>query len=127
MRVETTRRGAIIHAVATSFGITAFSIYVAWNTYWLSQWRVPKSMLTALTGLPAPTTGGTRSFLCLCRLQWVESLYYNPMTIPILVIGCVSVVQLLRLRKVTASVGRAWFTILIAAWFLKLLSPPETW
>ena len=39
--------------------------------------------IRAITGVPCPTCGITRSTLALLRLDFQESFYYHPLTIPI--------------------------------------------
>jgi hypothetical protein len=66
-----------------TLAIALFVVYIAWNVFWLSHAKVPPSLFQTLTGLPCPTTGGTRSLRQMCQRNWRESLRYNSMTLPI--------------------------------------------
>ncbi len=87
---RTTRRQA-----ATVFGLGMLACYLCWNVWFLAKGQVPPSMLRGLIGLPAPTTGGTRSFLALLQGHLTASLYYNPMTLPILALLLVTLGQVI--------------------------------
>ena len=102
-------------------------VYGVWQLYWLSGCCLPPSLFLAMTGMPAPTTGGTRSFLCLMRGDFFGSLHHNPMSIPI---ACMTVyslmivgVQAVRHEHVRLSnrIGVTWVAVLSLAWILKLL------
>jgi hypothetical protein len=103
------------------------TVYAGWQVLWLSQGQLPPALFLALTGLPAPTTGGTRSLLCLLRGDWRGSLYYNAMTVPIALLGIVStawpIVQVVRGRRVhlPRGIGLAWVVVLALAWSIKLV------
>ncbi len=47
--------------------------------------------IRAVSGIPCPACGMTRSFLALLQLDWKESLYYNPCTIPFVLAFLVAV------------------------------------
>jgi hypothetical protein len=66
--------------------VVSFLAYCLWNVYWLAQGQIPPSIFRSATGLPAPTTGGTRAVIALCRGEALESLRYNAMAIPILLL-----------------------------------------
>src|ERR1022692_3864522 len=51
----------IVTQLERSTALGLFVVYCIWNAYWLLQWRLPPSLFSAITGLPCPTTGGTRS------------------------------------------------------------------
>ena len=85
------------------------------------------SMLTGLTGVPCPTTGGTRSLVALANGDFQRSLYFNPMTIPIIGLFGITFLQWLRRGKAANWVVTAWITLLTVAWIAKLVSPIETW
>ena len=110
-----------------------FAVYIAWNVFWLLQWKVPSSLFLALTGIPCPTTGGTRSLRLLLAGNWHESLRYNAMTVPICLLLVFCFVWLcgrwlgkrrLVLPNWTLS---AWGIVLSAAWLLKLLGDTRYW
>ncbi len=114
-------------------GLGVASVYVFWNLWWFGQGRPAPSLFTGLTGLPCPTTGGTRSLQALCQGDVFGSLYYNPMTMPILALLAVTVCVLagraLRRERVTLPTGflYAWSATLLIAWVIKFASPAATW
>lgn len=120
------RTGGMRRRAATGFGLGLLSVYLAWNGWFLVGGRVPPSLLTGLTGLPCPTTGGTRSFLALMHGDVARSLYFNPMTVPILALLVATAVTVCR-RREGQWLGRAWIAVLLVAWALKLVSPAATW
>src|SRR5579863_4664980 len=75
MWIETGLKYQAIRAV----GVAAFLGYVAWNIFWIAKGRVPPSILTAITGLPCPTTGGCRGVLALIHGDWRRSILWNPL------------------------------------------------
>ncbi len=77
---------ALFHRILRGTAIGGFVVYLAWNFVWLFQGNVPPSLFQTLTGWPAPTTGGTRSFHYLLAGDWSESLRYNAMTIPVILL-----------------------------------------
>ncbi len=114
-------------------GIAAALGYVFWNLYWLCQFRLPPSIFKAVTGYPCPTTGASRSFQCLLRGDWQESLRFNAMTVPIIALFVLSL-GLLAWRFVTRQRVRlpmsffwAWVVVLLVAWVLKLTGDPLYW
>lgn len=104
-----------------------FAVYLGWQVFWIGQKEVPESLFLAITGLPAPTTGGTRSFKCLLAGQWQASLAHNPFTVPMLVLLMVSltcpIFQYLTGRRINLprKVVVAWCLVLVAAWLFKLI------
>jgi hypothetical protein len=102
-------------------------VYVSWQICWAGFGRIPPSLFLALTGWPAPTTGGTRSMLALLNGEWRLSLYHNAMTLPI--IGLVMFTlgwELVQLRQALRKplpppIVKAWIAILSLAWIIKLL------
>jgi hypothetical protein len=116
---------------------TAFAglalIYFGWNLYWLVQLRLAPSLFQALTGLPCPTTGCTRSMLALLRGELSESLRYNALTVPICLLLAATCSQLLgqglaRKRLALSSwLVWVWAVILPLAWLLKLAGNPAYW
>ena len=113
--------------VAIVLGVSILLGYVAWNAFHLAAGRVPPSMLTGITGLPCPTTGGTRSFLALVHGNLPGSLYYNPITVPILVLFAWTLVHAIRQNSGGVWLYRAWVGLLLMGWIIKLLSPTATW
>ena len=109
------------------FAVAMMSVYAAWQVYWLSMGQLPPALFLAVTGLPAPTTGGTRSLGCLLRGDWLGSLHHNAMTIPItlMAIGCAVWVMAqayyLRQVRLPRGIGLAWAVLLTLAWSIKLL------
>lgn len=103
--------------------VCAFAGYVAWNIHWLASARIPPSILTELTGIPCPTTGGTRSLLALLEGDWSSSLSYNAMTVPLILLLGMTMIQVSRRRVVDPWLGKAWLGVLGLAWVLKLLVP----
>ena len=125
------RRAA--HFVLRTTAAAMFVVYVLWNLFWLAQARVPPSLFLGLTGLPGPTTGGTRSFFFLLQGDWQGSLAYNAMTVPILGLLVFSVASLVvqvirrqRLRLPNWTLW-AWLGVLGVAWALKLTGSPAYW
>ena len=112
--------------IAAAVGLSLLSVYVGWNVWFVWRGQVPPSLLTGLTGLPCPTTGGTRSLMALLRGDVAASLYFNPMTVPIVGLLAVTMVAACR-RCAGVWLARAWFALLLVAWVIKLLSPPGTW
>lgn len=107
--------------------------YFAWNLFFLIQARIPPSILTGLTGLPSPTTGGTRSLLLLLRGEIYESLRANLFTIPICL--CLASTLLLLGRQLVSCerlsipgwlVG-TWGIVLTIAWIAKLFGDRAYW
>ncbi len=116
--------------VAASAGFVGYCI---WNGYWLAQSKVPPSIFLAVTGLPAPTTGGTRAVVHLWRGEVRESMRYNAMAIPILLLLAVTVGWLIRQaatrRPILVPFGFfwAWLAVLAIAWVLKLTGDTNAW
>lgn len=109
------------------------AVYCLWNAFWLGQGRLPPSLFLALTGLPAPTTGGARSVLQLCRGNWRESLHLNPLAVPLGLLFLLSlswvVGQSLRRQRprLPAWLGWAWAVVLGVAWVVQLAAGPRDW
>ena len=113
--------------------LIAASAYAFWNVYWIIQWRVPPSILTALTGLPCPTTGGTRAVCALLVGDWQTSLKYNALAVPILGLLTASVAclgyQWVRAKRLALPpyVVWLWGALLLTAWLVKLLGDRAYW
>jgi hypothetical protein len=107
--------------------------YVVWNGYWLCLGRVPPSLFLAVTGLPSPTTGGTRSVQQLWQGNWRESLKWHPLAVPIILLFLLSLGWLgwqaltrQRLRLPEWFLW-AWGICLGISWVVKLLGDPQYW
>ncbi len=117
----------IWHGMLRCCAIAMIATYGVWQVYWLSRGQLPPAILLAATGLPAPTTGGTRSLVCLIQGDLVGSLQHNAMTIPIIFMAFGSVAwvtgQAMRgnRARLPNRIGLAWFVLLLLAWSLKLL------
>ena len=72
-------------------------------------------MLVEATGIPSPTTGGTRSFLALLNGDITLSLYYNVATIPIITLLCVTTLYVVRSGTAPEWVYRSWYRLLLFA------------
>lgn len=109
------------------------TLYVVWNLAFILQGKIPPSMLTGLTGLPSPTTGGTRSISHLLHGDLQESLRANLFAFPIS--ACFSVTLLLLgaqlLHHKPLSLPRwlvgTWGILLLSAWIFKLTGDPTYW
>jgi Protein of unknown function (DUF2752) len=110
-----------------------FAGYCVWNVYWLAHGSLPPSIFVAVTGFPAPTTGGTRAVVHLWRGDVRESLRYNAMAIPILLLVAFTLGWLLRQAATRRrlllpwSFFWAWAALLAVAWVLKLTGDPLYW
>ena len=105
----------------------ALTSYCLWNAYWLAQSRLAPSILTALTGLPCPTTGGYRGIVALARGDLLGSLCWNPFAIPLVAFFLTTVVfalrEIARRRRPSLGSGFAygWLFLLGIAWVYKLV------
>jgi len=119
--------------ISRLLAIAMIPVYVGWNLYWLTQYRVAPSLFWAITGLPCPTTGCTRSLRALLRGEYLESLRYNALTIPICLLLAATLVQLggqvVHKQKVALwpSLMVLWAAILPLALVLKLLGDSRYW
>src|SRR6185369_16798492 len=113
--------------IFTALGLVIMAGYLTWNGWWLAHGQLAPSMLRWFTGIPCPTTGGTRSVLALARGDWRGSLRWNAMAIPLILLFTVTIAQLL-----TAALRRSrlvlpprylhlWLGVLGVAWVLKLV------
>lgn len=118
-----------LRCVALAF----FLVYVIWNGWWLAQRQFAPSLLVALTGLPAPSTGMTRSVRALLAGEWGQGLLWNPFTLPLLGLFVLSLawlaLQACRRQRLALPRGLAWgwWATLLAAWATKLLLGPQYW
>jgi len=111
----------------------AFAFYLIWNARWIAKGRVPPSILKFFTGIPCPTTGGTRSLLALLHGDWQLSLRFNPFLLVYLFLVVYSVAVLLRqlLRHerlaLRPAVAWTWCVALTLGWIAKFLLGPKYW
>jgi hypothetical protein len=114
-------------------GTLSFGLYVAWNACWLAQGRVPPSLLLGLTGLPAPTTGMTRSTLAFLEGDWSAAFLWNPFTLPFCALLLFTVGEIawkyVEKRRLVMSkpLAVAWPTLLLVAWITKLTMGSQWW
>lgn len=111
----------------------AFAFYVAWNAYWLSRGVLPPSILKGVLGVPAPTTGMTRSCRALLAGNPAEAVCWNAFTLPILGLYMASLTVFVRSlcsrRRVVLPVPMVWLwgILLTGAWIVKLVQGPAWW
>jgi Protein of unknown function (DUF2752) len=114
------------HALLRVLTAALLVVYVGWQLFWLAQGRLPPALFLALTGLPAPTTGGTRSMRALFTGDWQAAVRYNPLALPMTLLFVASVAWLLTCGMTR---GRwrlprqflvAWLALLAVAWVFKL-------
>jgi len=114
-------------------GWLGLAVYLSWNLYWLCHGRLAPSLLRSLTGIPAPTTGGTRAIRCLFNGAWQESLRFNAFAVPIAVLFLATIAALLWriVRRKPLLLPNSWFAlwavVLIVAWICKLFGDPQYW
>jgi len=110
-----------------------FVVYLLWNGFWLVQGQLAPSLFLALTGLPAPSTGMTRSLRSLLHGDLPQSLAWNALTVPALLLFVLSVawplLQLSRRQRpgLPPWVCRSWILLFSAAWLIKLLGNRQYW
>ena len=101
-------------------------VYVGWNLAHLAAGQLPGSLMTAIVGLPCPTSGGTRAISALLGGDVITSLRWNPLAVPITVLFVLSLVELVRSRLVWGRVRlgprwvRCWMWLLATAWLVQL-------
>jgi len=119
--------------VLSGVAVILFIVYCVWNIYWLAQRQFAPALFKAVTGLPAPTTGGTRALAKLCEGSLLESLRYNCMAVPFLLLLVASVVivvsQLIlgRRPRLPEWLWWLWIVVLAVAWLAKLIGDPAYW
>lgn len=115
------------------FAAGLFLIYCFWWVFWLVRGKLPPALFLAITGLPSPTTGCTRSLQSLLQGNWRESLYWNAMSIPFFALFILSLGWLgwrfLRRQSIRLPVGflYLWIVILMIAWAMKIFGSPAYW
>jgi TctA family transporter len=113
--------------------LAGLAAYVGWWGYWLARGQLPPAPIKAMLGLPAPSTGCTRSLMALARGDWRESLRWNPFAVPMLLmlVGSLAwvIVRALRRRRVVLPerLATAWLILLPVAWAVKLFGDPAYW
>jgi len=114
-------------------GSVGIAIYGSWNVFWLTRAEVPPGMLQYFTGLPCPTTGGTRSLLAILEGDVAESLRWNPLTLAYLALTLASIACLVgRCRRghgllLPRALGHVWIVTLGIGWIVKLAMGPASW
>jgi hypothetical protein len=114
-------------------GWSVFIVYCLWNTFWLAQGRIPPALFKAATGLPAATTGGTRSVIHFWDGNWREALAANAMTVPIVALLALTLgwlaTQMLRRRRLVLPgwFFWAWAVVIALAWILKFTGDRAYW
>ena len=117
-------------------GAFAFFLYASWNVYWWCNGQLAPSVLLKVFGVPAPTTGMTRSFIAFFNGHLMESLYWNPFTFPVIGVMIWSIYSISfqcykgkKLSKLSLSplLINLWAVFLILAFIAKLIMGPETW
>lgn len=113
--------------------LLCFGGYCAWNVSCLLSWQLPDSILRAVTGLPCPTTGGTRSAAAYLRGDWELGFWYNPLApvFPVLLLasGAILAQKLCRRQepRLPSWLAQTWLWCLLIAWFVKLVVGPQFW
>ncbi len=115
-------------------GILAFTFYCLWNSYWLLwRGRLAPSIWTHFTGLPNPGSGGTRSLKAAFSGKYMESLLYNPFTVPFIFLFLYSFFKIATNWKANKAIalppymGWLWIVTLILAWIAKFIIGPKYW
>lgn len=114
-------------------GTLAFVFYLGWNIRWLARGAIPPSILIGIFGIPAPTTGMTRSTFAFLRGDWRDAFLWNPFTLPFYGVLLWTTVELvLRLAKhqrptLSKPLVIAWPVMLLAAWITKFAMGSDWW
>ncbi|MBC23365.1 MAG: hypothetical protein CMJ32_05545 [Phycisphaerae bacterium] len=109
-----------------TMALVGFAFYCMWNLAWLSHGQLAPSILHELTGIPAPTTGMTRSFWSLMQADIIGSLRLNPMTVPMIMLLALTAGHLAcrAIQGRSIALGRglalAWILALSGAWMIKM-------
>ena len=107
--------------IATAVGTSLFAFYIGWNVWWLSMLQVPPSILVSATGVPSPTTGGTRSFFALIHGDFWLSLHHNVATVPLIALLFATLWFVFRHGSAPEWVGKLWTRLLLFAFAAKIL------
>jgi hypothetical protein len=123
----------LMHRGIRCVALGAFALYLVWNAMWIAKGRIPPSILTALTGIPCQTTGGTRGVVALCRGEWHQAFLYNPLTPVYLLLVAYSAAtlarQMLTGRRLSLQRSTAWMWLasLTVGWAAKFALGPKYW
>src|SRR5208337_3825877 len=124
---------SLINRIIRSVALGAFIFYLVWNGAWIVHGRIPPSILREITGIPCPTTGGYRSFIALCRGEFVQSFLYNPLMLVYLLLFCYSMGILFRQwihRKrlvLSPFIAWMWCASLLIGWAAKFALGRQYW
>lgn len=114
-------------------GTIAFGLYLAWNIRWLAAGMIPPSILLGVFGIPAPTTGMTRSTMAFLEGKWSTAFLWNPFTLPFYAVLLWTAIEITRKsfckRRLVFSKPLliAWCGILAAASITKFAMGPQWW
>ena len=107
--------------------------YCGWNLYFLLQGEIPSSIFKTMTGLPCPTTGGTRAVKAFFSGELGEAFLYNPLTLIYILLAVLSFGYLFyyRIQQKILSLPwwlcRGWLLALGVGWVVKFLLPTKYW
>lgn len=124
---------SLIRRITRAAALGAFVFYLAWNAVWIAHGRIPPSILRAIGGIPCPTTGGYRSFIALCRGEFVQSFFYNPLMLVYVLLFCYSMAALFqqwihRKRLVLSPlIAWMWCASLLIGWAAKFALGRQYW
>lgn len=120
--------GSILKPRAAPFVWGLFIFYLLWNVVWLLNGRPAPSMLLGLLGIPAPTTGMTRALVSLSEGDWRQSLLWNPLAVPLLLLFVTTLAwSLLKPRPRQREMLYTWLLLLGVAWCFKWALGPAYW
>lgn len=114
-------------------GWSFFSLWIVWNIHWLRNGQMAPSVLIHYFGIPAPSTGMTRSLLALVDGDLKASLCWNICTVPLFLLYAGSMAWLtlclLKRKKVELPtwLGFSWLGVLVIAQISKWILGPEWW
>lgn len=123
----------IENQLVRTIAMAAFLVYLTWNIFWLAHRTIPPSILTALCGLPCPTTGGCRSILALMHGNFRQSILWNPLSL--IYCGLIAYSGITMLRQackgekihLSSTASRAWYAALLVGWAAKFAIGPRYW
>jgi hypothetical protein len=124
---------SLIHRIVRYAALCAFVFYLGWNAAWMAHGRIPPSILRAVGGVPCPTTGGYRSFLALCRGEFVQSFLYNPLMLVYVLLFCYSMgvlfLQWIRRKRLVLRpfIAWMWCVSLLIGWAAKFALGRQYW
>jgi hypothetical protein len=101
--------------------------------FFLVRGELPPAPLRAFTGLPAPSTGCTRSLEALLHGDLTTSFLWNPFAVPILVLLAANLFWLANLAlrgrplRLPNTVLSLWVVLLLFAWIAKFILGPQYW